>query len=870
MSVGGHFATSRNHGYPLMMEAIRALNASTGQPYSFLSATLTDNDLEVKHSAFKFLASLLGNTDDPKALSADLNKANINHAIKNQINERLHPSILSEIIKIQHVRLNALNQERHVSFNATNKEHEDMLRELWSLGLPNMPFERVSKAWGLLGFQGQDPITDLRGMGIAGLRHFLYFARNYTAQLRQIIAAQKRKAEVQVGGDYPIAVAGINISNFLLSTLKADANPTDENLEEAVVPLLFDHEFAFEEVYTQALLFLDKLWENMQATYMDFPRVMVIVKEKATEALGTSKSIKEFRAELDAYNAETNAKKDKKKGIGKLKKKDKKKAKEQQQPVENYTATLRRAWEEGDIKLVSQLIADGHVNVNFVDPLDVSGGTLLHRAVAEANEELVRLLAWKNANVNAVDGSGWTPLHLATKSGLMNVVKALLEQGADWTLMTKNGVLPIHYAASANFKEDEIEVVRLLEILSRDLPAEPVTHSSETPLMYAVSPPSSFPSEPFKIKWFIAHGANIEHRNSRGNNALQNSIMQGRAEAVAALLEAGADLNSISGEQATCYDLAKNNQTILRMLADPANASKYDDKPIERQQATIQKATLRRAKESTVMWEYILDRVTLSTEIAKGLSADSILANCPSWVGALERLDGLKATIAADSAVLKELEVLAPTKPNEANKQTLARSTSAGRSLIAGLEPAGVGRSTQSFFIPPRSGLPVTPANQNHSQPSPDARSPPQSHSNLPPPPALPSLPQAHAQGQSQGQGGYSHLPTKGFQPAEPEPASRAISPPALTRGFKKQMLPTDLAAELMTRTSLGKALPPLPQSRPAQPLAQPPPHAQAPPPQPPSSPQPHAQPESSGQGQAGPMPPAARKLPAPKKTPPS
>jgi len=39
--------------------------------------------------------------------------------------------------------------------------------KLWNLMMPNTPLkERITKQWGDIGFQGRDPQTDFRGMGM--------------------------------------------------------------------------------------------------------------------------------------------------------------------------------------------------------------------------------------------------------------------------------------------------------------------------------------------------------------------------------------------------------------------------------------------------------------------------------------------------------------------------------------------------------------------------------------------------------------------------------------------------------------------------------------------------------------------------------
>ena len=63
---------------------------------------------------------------------------------------------------------------REVRYDDENLEHERGLLQLWSLLQPGVPLEtRKSKQWQDIGFQGVDPKTDFRGMGILGLQNLL-------------------------------------------------------------------------------------------------------------------------------------------------------------------------------------------------------------------------------------------------------------------------------------------------------------------------------------------------------------------------------------------------------------------------------------------------------------------------------------------------------------------------------------------------------------------------------------------------------------------------------------------------------------------------------------------------------------------------
>ena len=63
---------------------------------------------------------------------------------------------------------------RAEAFSSSDLGHERGLLELWSLLQPGVPLEtRRTKQWQSIGFQGDDPKTDFRGMGVLGLENLL-------------------------------------------------------------------------------------------------------------------------------------------------------------------------------------------------------------------------------------------------------------------------------------------------------------------------------------------------------------------------------------------------------------------------------------------------------------------------------------------------------------------------------------------------------------------------------------------------------------------------------------------------------------------------------------------------------------------------
>jgi len=93
--------------------------------------------------------------------------------------------------------------------------HEPLLRQLWQSAFPALPFERVSSRWEELGFQSDDPVTDLRGVGLTGLMHLAHFC------------STNGNLEIVRGSHsaFPLATASLNVTHILCAHLGLLASP---------------------------------------------------------------------------------------------------------------------------------------------------------------------------------------------------------------------------------------------------------------------------------------------------------------------------------------------------------------------------------------------------------------------------------------------------------------------------------------------------------------------------------------------------------------------------------------------------------------------------------------------------------------------
>ncbi|XP_018418914.1 PREDICTED: ELMO domain-containing protein 2 [Nanorana parkeri] len=96
---------------------------------------------------------------------------------------------------------------------------EHSKNKFWDLLMPHENLKsRITKQWGDIGFQGDDPKTDFHGMGILGLTNLLYFSRHYTEESRAILSHSNHP---KIG--YSYAIVGINLTEMAYSLLKSGA-----------------------------------------------------------------------------------------------------------------------------------------------------------------------------------------------------------------------------------------------------------------------------------------------------------------------------------------------------------------------------------------------------------------------------------------------------------------------------------------------------------------------------------------------------------------------------------------------------------------------------------------------------------------------
>ena len=98
--------------------------------------------------------------------------------------------------------LRSLHAVKVEQFDPQNSAHEQLLKSIWSAMRPEEPYVRTGAGWKEIGFQGEDPASDVRAGGLLAVQCLAHFATTQTVGMR-LMLREIRAAEVRTHG--PIA-----------------------------------------------------------------------------------------------------------------------------------------------------------------------------------------------------------------------------------------------------------------------------------------------------------------------------------------------------------------------------------------------------------------------------------------------------------------------------------------------------------------------------------------------------------------------------------------------------------------------------------------------------------------------------------------
>ncbi|WP_265029750.1 ankyrin repeat domain-containing protein [Wolbachia endosymbiont (group A) of Philonthus cognatus] len=189
--------------------------------------------------------------------------------------------------------------------------------------------------------------------------------------------------------------------------------------------------------------------------------------------------------------------------------------------------------------------------------------TPLHYAAQSGNEQVVKLLIEKKANVDTRDRVGNRPLHIAAKNGYLGIVKVLLDTNkvnVNAKTSPKYKFTPLHFAA----RNGHLEIVNALLDKGAEVHAE--TKYKYTPLHLAAE------NGHFGVVSELLKNdkVNIDAETERKLTPLHLAAKNGYLEVVEALLKKGASVNAQDTGNFTPLHLAALNghSGIVKLLID--------------------------------------------------------------------------------------------------------------------------------------------------------------------------------------------------------------------------------------------------------------------------------------------------------------
>ena len=194
--------------------------------------------------------------------------------------------------------LDELSRSVKIPFAPPGDAKEDpanvaLLRRLWFAAFgPDEPFVRFSRRWRKLGFQhDRDPASDFRGGGRLSLECLVYLVERHPSIARGMLAKRcDRTARRGPYANYPWACGGITVCKKLCELLGV-CQPLTGRASGAFrdTAATFWHvagsKTIFFELFVWSFTGLDGLWDDLGATYMDFPRVIAASMQRTADVL---------------------------------------------------------------------------------------------------------------------------------------------------------------------------------------------------------------------------------------------------------------------------------------------------------------------------------------------------------------------------------------------------------------------------------------------------------------------------------------------------------------------------------------------------------------------------------------------------------
>ncbi|XP_073969285.1 ELMO domain-containing protein 3-like isoform X2 [Rhodnius prolixus] len=143
--------------------------------------------------------------------------------------------------------------------------------------------------WQLIGFQGNDPATDLRGVGLFGLLQFLYL----TCDQMLPLGLKLYKVANSESQPFPLAVLSLNLTNIVLNVFNTGKLNRECNARKSVINTV-------NSFYAALLIYTFNIWVTQKKTIKDSGYILKDAEKYCCRNI--RKVLKELPKHLQKYD----------------------------------------------------------------------------------------------------------------------------------------------------------------------------------------------------------------------------------------------------------------------------------------------------------------------------------------------------------------------------------------------------------------------------------------------------------------------------------------------------------------------------------------------------------------------------------------
>lgn len=166
--------------------------------------------------------------------------------------------------------INEIEELRLRKFSFDNLHDSELIFDVWSSlkGSEDKLDNKITKRWSEIGFQGMDPSTDFRGMGMLSLLNLHYFSTNKSEQARQVY-----NKSLHPKHGYPFSIVGISITSWVYKLLNGSYLKTHFYNDSELLSVASINLENFHKIYCVLFVEFDQYWFMNEPNVMNFEKV---------------------------------------------------------------------------------------------------------------------------------------------------------------------------------------------------------------------------------------------------------------------------------------------------------------------------------------------------------------------------------------------------------------------------------------------------------------------------------------------------------------------------------------------------------------------------------------------------------------------